>query len=193
MERMGVPQLRQTISVEDYLTGEPLSDIRHEYINGEVYAMAGGTANHNTISCNIVAAVHPHLRGKPCRVFMADMKARLLVHGSDIFYYPDVMVACDPRDTDPLFKRWPKLIIEIISPSTERVDRNEKLERYQTIPSLEEYVLVDQRHFSVTIYRRSSNWQQEIITGLDAILNLESIGLELPLALLYENVLLGEG
>lgn len=189
---MGVPNIKHAISVEDYLTGEPLSDIRHEYIDGEVYAMAGATANHNTISGNFFAALHGHLRGKSCRVFMADMKARLLVDGLDIFYYPDIMVTCDPRDTDPLFMRWPKLIIEVISQSTERVDRNEKLERYLTIPSLEEYVLVEQKRHTVTIYRRSHNWHQEVLTTLDAIVNLESIGLSIPVAQLYENVMLGE-
>jgi Uma2 family endonuclease len=190
---MGVPNLEPAISVEDYLTGEPLSEVRHEYIDGEVYAMAGGTANHNTIAGNFFAALHAHLRGKPCRVFMADMKARLLVDGLDIFYYPDIMVACDKRDTDPLFMRWPKVIIEVISQSTERVDRNEKLERYLTIPTLEEYVLVEQKRHTVTIYRRSQGWRQEVLTTLDAVVNLESIGLTLPVAQLYENVVLGEG
>ena len=190
---MGVANLQNSISVEDYLTGEPLSEVRHEYIDGEVYAMAGGSANHNTISGNFFAAIHAHLRGNPCRVFMADMKARLLIDGMDIFYYPDIMVACDKRDTDPLFMRWPKLIIEVISQSTERVDKNEKLERYLTIPTLEEYVLVEQKRHAVTVYRRSQSWQPEIYAALDSLVSLESIGLTLAVSQLYENVILSEG
>ena len=92
---MGIPHPRPFLSVEDYLNGEPLSDVRHDYIHGDVYAMAGATANHNTISLNCAAALHAHLRGKPCRVFMADMKVRMLVQQRDVFYYPDVVVGCD--------------------------------------------------------------------------------------------------
>lgn len=184
---MGIPHPRPFLSVEDYLNGEPLSDVRHDYIHGDVYAMAGATANHNLISGNAFAALHAHLRGKPCRVFMADMKVRMLVQQRDVFYYPDVVVGCDERDTDPLFLRFPKLVIEVSSPSTERLDSHEKFFTYTTIPTLEEYVLIDQSRPAVTLFRRSNGWKLELIEDPTAIVELHSVGLSLPLAQFYEN------
>src|SRR2546423_8717771 len=87
------------VTVGDYLSGELRSEVRHEYVGGSVYAMAGASEEHNAIAGNLFAALHAHLRGKPCRVFFVDMKVRLLITHTDIFYYPDLMVACDPRDT----------------------------------------------------------------------------------------------
>jgi Uma2 family endonuclease len=98
----------ESITAEDYLAGEKLAEVRHEFVAGCVYAMAGASEEHNLVSGNMFASLHTHLRGKRCRVFSADMKVRLCVSANDIFYYPDVMVACDPRDTDRYFKRFPK-------------------------------------------------------------------------------------
>src|SRR5438874_4588728 len=94
------------ISVEDYLAGEETSDIKHEYVDGVVYAMAGASKNHNRIAGNIYASLLQHLRGGPCRPFISDVKVRLEVLGEDVFYYPDVMVACDLRDTHRLFSSY---------------------------------------------------------------------------------------
>ena len=185
---MGVLHLRTKISVEEYLQGEPLSELRHEYVDGEVFAMAGGLLNHNTIALNAASELRTHLRGKPCRAFMADALVRVLAFQQDVFYYPDVMVGCDDRDTNAQFLRFPKLIIEVLSKSTERVDRNEKFLRYITIPTLEEYVLADQKCQAVTIFRRRLDWGQEVIEDPQGIVRLESVGLELPLAAFYENV-----
>ena len=185
---MGVLHLRTKISVEEYLQGEPLSELRHEYVDGEVFAMAGGLLNHNTIALNAASELRTHLRGKPCRAFMADALVRVLAFQQDVFYYPDVMVGCDDRDTNAQFLRFPKLIIEVLSKSTERVDRNEKFLRYITIPTLEEYVLADQKCQAVTIFRRRLDWGQEVIEDPQGIVRLDSVGLELPLAAFYENV-----
>ena len=185
---MGVLHLRTKISVEEYLQGEPLSELRHEYVDGEVFAMAGGLLNHNTIALNAASELRTHLRGKPCRAFMADALVRVLAFQQDVFYYPDVMVGCDDRDTNAQFLRFPKLIIEVLSKSTERVDRNEKFLRYITIPTLEEYVLAVQKCQAVTIFRRRLDWGQEVIEDPQGIVRLESVGLELPLAAFYENV-----
>ncbi len=185
---MGIPIQHKAISVEEYLRGEPLSEVRHEFIDGEVIAMAGGSRAHNAISLNFASELRQHLRGKPCEVFMADVKARVLAHQQDTFYYPDVMVGCDERDTNDLYLRFPKLIIEVLSESTERVDRNEKFLRYMTIPTLEEYVLAEQNRQAVTIFRRSKEWAKEEITDPDAFVNLESVGLTLPLAAFYMNI-----
>jgi len=96
---------REFISGEDYLTGEEVGEMKHEYVAGDVYAMAGITREHNEIAQNIAFAIRSHLRGSPCRVFISDIKVRLAAPGEDVFYYPDVMVGCDTRDTERLFLR----------------------------------------------------------------------------------------
>jgi Uma2 family endonuclease len=150
--------------------------------------MAGGSVRHNTICGNFFAELRAHLKGKPCKVFIADVKARILAFQQETFYYPDVMVGCDERDTHDQYRRFPKLIIEVLSESTERLDRREKLERYITIPTLEEYVLVEQQRPRVTIHRRKNEWKGETVEGLTTVLELESVGLSLPLAAFYEDV-----
>ena len=176
------------ISAEDYLDGEKVAEVRHEFVAGQVYAMAGASEEHNFISGNIFALLHAHLRGKRCRVFATDMKVRLYVSTTDIFYYPDVMVACDPRDTDRYFKRFPKVLIEVLSPDTERTDRREKLVSYTQIETLEEYVLVAQDKMEVTIFRRSNQWQPEIASQTEQHLRLRSLDFALPLSAVYEGV-----
>src|SRR5262245_33555661 len=121
--------------------------------------MAGASEEQNFIATNLLAALHAHLRGQPCRVFMADMKVRLFISSDDVFYYPDLMVACDARDTDRYFKRYPRVLIEVLSPETERTDRREKFLSYTGIETLEEYVLVAQDRQQVTLFRRSRQWQ----------------------------------
>ena len=130
-----------SLSVEDYLAGEPASEVRHEYLGGVVYAMAGASIEHNIISGNIYSSLRSHLRGKPCGAFMADVKLRLEFVSDDVFYYPDVMVACDPRDTDKFYKRFPKVLIEVMSESTERIDRREKRWSYQQIETRRAFAL----------------------------------------------------
>ena len=107
--RMQATQKVITLSVEEYLTGEPKGRDRHEYLGGVVYAMAGASEDHNLISLNLAFALRTHLRGRRCKVNVADVKVRLQISEEDVFYYPDVMVACDPRDTDPYFKRFPQV------------------------------------------------------------------------------------
>ena len=117
--------------------------------------MAGASSEHNIISLNVAFALRSHLRGKPCQVFVADVKVKVLIADEEIFYYPDVMVTCDPRDTDRYFKRFPKVLIEVLSPETQRVDRREKLSSYMQIETLEEYVLVAQDAMEVTVLCRA--------------------------------------
>lgn len=176
------------LSVEEYLEGEQFSEIRHEYIGGELYAMAGGSDAHNLISLTWASALRQHLRGGSCRVFMADVKARLLIASEDIFYYPDVMVACDSRDTDAYFKRFPKVLIEVLSETTERTDRREKFGSYIQIPTLEEYVLVAQDKMEVTIFRRSNQWNAEVFRLPEQEAHLVSLNFKLPLRDIYEGV-----
>jgi len=177
-----------SLTVEEYLAGEPASEVRHEYLGGTVYAMAGASVDHNTISLNLATSLRSHLRGKPCGAFMADVKVRLNLANDDIFYYPDVMVACDPRDTDKFFKRFPKVLIEVMSESTERIDRREKRWSYQQIETLEEYVLVAQDRMEVSVFRRANGWKPEVFNKLDQSLALASLEFSLPLSGVYEGV-----
>lgn len=178
----------QFISVEEYLEGEPLSEVRHEYIAGVVYAMAGTSIDHNLIASNVLLALRNHLAGKRCRVFMSDVKVRLEIGQDDVFYYPDVMVGCDPRDTEKFYLRHPKLIVEVLSESTERTDRREKLLSYMRIESLEAYVLVAQDRSEVTVFQRGRNWPAEVFKGREQSIHLASIDFTLPLSAIYEGI-----
>lgn len=176
------------LSVDDYLDGERYSEVRHEYLGGVVYAMAGASTEHNTVAGNLFVSLRSHLRGKPCRVFIADVKVRLQIGDEDIFYYPDVMVTCDPRDTDRYSSRFPKVLIEVLSPETERTDRREKFLSYTRLDSLEEYILVAQDKMEITVFRRSSQWKPELLNTGDRQLRLASLDFALPSGIIYEGV-----
>lgn len=176
------------VSVEDYLAGERRGEVRHEYIGGAIYAMAGASREHNAIGLNLASALRSHLRGGPWQVFMSDVKVRLRFAGEDVFYYPDVMVTCDPRETDRYFNRFPKVLIEVLSPETERTDRREKFLSYIQIETLEEYVLVAQDKMEVTVFRRGNQWQPEVRNRGDQQLGLISLDFMLSLGAIYEGV-----
>jgi Uma2 family endonuclease len=180
--------VRDFIKLEDYLAVESASEVKHEFIGGSLYAMSGASTEHNQIALNMAVALRTHLRGKPCRVFVSDVKVRLEVSGDDVFYYPDVMVGCDSRDTHRLYLRFPKLLVEIASESTERLDRREKLWAYQTIETLEEYVIVAQDRPEVTIFRRKNQWNPEVLNRLDQTAHLQSFDMALPLSAIYEGL-----
>lgn len=178
----------QFLSVEDYLAGETLSEVRHEYVAGEVFAMAGASKTHGRLTLRLGSLLDQALSSSNCAPFVSDMKVRLRLGLQDVFYYPDVVVTCDPADGDSHFLRFPKLIIEVLSPATERVDRREKLQAYITIPSLEEYVLVSQERFQIIIYRRRNDWAGQSLTALEDVLELESLNLKFTLGQIYENI-----
>ncbi len=180
------------ISVPDYLKGEQTSPIRHEYLGGQIFAMSGGSEEHNRIALNIASLLRFHLRGSGCKTFIADMKVNIAIakNTSDIFYYPDVMVTCHSQDTEKYYKTRPCLIVEVLSPATKNLDRREKRLNYQTLPSLQEYVLVSQEEMKVEVYRLNQvgNWSWEILGNSD-ILELKSVGLTLTMADIYDEVL----
>ncbi len=176
------------VTAEEYLAAEELSDVRHEYLGGVVYAMAGETRDHNQISQNLASSLREHLKGGPCRMYTSGVRVTFAMHTDDYYYYPDLIVTCDKRDTHPQFVLHPKLLIEVLSPSTERVDRREKLFAFMTIESLEEYVLVGQETKEVTVFRRAAGWASEKISGADASVTLASLELTVPLAAIYEGV-----
>jgi Uma2 family endonuclease len=170
-------------SVADYLDGELHSEVKHEYINGEVYAMVGATADHNTIAGNCFAWLHSRVK-PPCKVFMGEVKARVHTGTDDRFYYPDVMIACDQGDLDPYYRKEPCLIIEVLSDSTERRDRADKFFAYRKLPSLREYVLIAQDSYRVEVYRKSTQWDLEIYGGGQR-LRLDCAADELAVAEVY--------
>jgi Uma2 family endonuclease len=176
------------LSVEDYLRHEADGVVRHEYISGRVHAMSGSTVRHNIISRNLLTALHAHLRGGPCQAFMNDVKVRLAVNREDIFYYPDVMVACGDIRPELHYVRDPTLIVEVLSPSTESIDRREKLLNYPLIPTLQEYVLVAQDFREITLHRREEHWRPVVLTATAATVEFRSIRLTVPLAHIYEGV-----
>ena len=182
---VSVPQTR--ISAEQYLEDEERADVRHEYLGGLVYAMAGASDEHNTIAGNMFARLKGHLRGGPCRVYISDMKAR--VEAADVFYYPDILVTCDPNDNERYFKTRPTIIVEVTSPSTTVTDHREKWAAYQKLDSLCEYVLIAQDQIKVEVLKRQTTgtwWEHRVHP--DETLKLESIGFEIAVSEVYEGV-----
>ena len=180
--------IQELLSVEEYLEGEKLADVRHEYVAGQVYAMAGGTRNHNRIALNIASDLEQSLEGDPCQAYIGDVKVHVQSINDDSFYYPDVMVGCDPEDNHELYLDHPSVIVEVLSESTERIDRNEKFHAYRSIPSLMEYVLVSQKKKEVMVARRENDWRPEILNRVDGELALRSIGVSLSLSRIYRNI-----
>jgi len=182
---MGLAKLKPYLSVEEYLLGENDADVRREYIYGEVYAMAGSSDRHNRISFNIAKKIDDKLNfGSDCQVFMTDMK---LQADEKTFYYPDIFVACD--NPDSYFRREPILIVEVLSPSTESIDRREKLKVYRQIQTLQEYIIVAQDKKQVEIHRRTNGeWIKEILTDETDVLEMKSVDVNLALAEIYRGV-----
>lgn len=186
------PQQPLKMTVEEYLEWESQQEVRHEYVNGELFAMTGGTIPHNDIALNLYTALRPHLRLQGCRINVSDVKVE--VSPTSPYYYPDIIVSCDPRDLNARrFIQYPKLIVEVLSPGTEAKDRGEKFTYYQTIPSLQEYVLVDSEKVAVECYRRGEGrmWLYYPYQAGDVI-SLSSIEFECPIELLYEGVSFGD-
>ncbi len=182
-----VPKTADSISPEEYLESERLAEVRHEYVDGHVYAMVGASDDHNRIAGNIFAELLEKLRGHRCEAFINDMKVKIPPTFADVYYYPDVLVACDPTDNARYFRERPTVIIEVLSPETERTDRREKAIAYWQIPTVEAYVLVEQERRSATILRRAEpGWQSAVIEGPGSILRLPGIGVEIPLERIYE-------
>ena len=182
-----IPKAADSISPDEYLEGERLAEVRHEYVDGRVYAMAGASDDHNRIAGNLFAELRERLRGHRSEPFINDMKVKVPPAFADAYYYPDLLVACDPTDNARYFRERPAVIIEVLSPETERTDRREKAIAYRQIPTLEAYVLVEQERMTATILRRTEpGWQSEVAEGPGSILKLLCIGVEIPLERIYE-------
>lgn len=172
------------ISVEDYLEGEKIAEVRHEYVNGEVFAMTGTTKRHNRIALNLALSLRNALAGKPCRVYMENVKVHVKTAREERFYYPDLHVECRPFTDHDYYSEHPRLIVEVLSDSTEQGDRSDKFYAYRELASLEEYVLVAQDEQRVEVYRRAGGWDVAIY-GPQETVRLESIGANLAVAAIY--------
>ncbi len=187
---MNLPPRKTAFSPEDYLAWEREQTLKHEYVDGEVFAMGGASDAHVTTTGNLFAMLHAHLRGGPCRTYMADMK--LGIEAANSFFYPDILVSCDARDRAPEashVKRHPRLVVEVPSPSTEAYDRGNKFAAYRKVESLQEYVLVSPAERRIDTFRRDTtgHWVlYPVATGEE--LELTSVELRVPVELVFEGV-----
>jgi Uma2 family endonuclease len=180
---------RNLLAIADYLAGELDSPIKHEYLGGVVYAMAGTRNAHNIIATNIVGALYTRLRGQPGRPFNSDTKIRVRLATQVRFYYPDASVVCRPNPQTDSFQDDPAVLFEVLSRGTRRIDEGEKKDAYLTIPSLMAYVMLEQDTAAAVVFRRTEGgFVREVYEGLDAVLPLGEIGIDLPLAEIYEAV-----
>ena len=191
---------RLSMSPQEYLDWEADQDIKHEYENGKIIAMTGGTIPHSQIAANFSAILIPHLRGKGCKVAVSDAK---VITKSGKYYYPDVVVTCDNRDRFARdFLQHPCLIIEVLSPTTEARDRGIKQQHYMLIDTLQTYILITSDRPRVEIYHRRDDRAWEYLSIVieaktsfdtdfdidDPLIHIVSLDLKFPLSLLYENV-----
>ncbi|MDB9535109.1 Uma2 family endonuclease [Dolichospermum planctonicum CS-1226] len=179
---------RSYMSPLEYLEWEEQQDIKYEYINGEVFAMTGGTIPHNDIAFNLASGLKNHLKGSKCRVNIADAKVGISENGP--FTYPDVVVSCHPKDKKALkFIQFPSLVVEVLSPSTEAYDRGGKFQLYRRIPTLQEYVLISADKVGLDCFRLNDRglWELHPFVEGDDV-HLVSVDFTFPLSLVYEDV-----
>lgn len=187
-QRVGYALKPQRMTAEEFLAWDETQTIRHEFVRGEVFAMAGSEDNDNTVAGNLYVALRQRLRGTPCRVFAADVKLR--VEAADCFFYPDVMVTCGAADkAQRLIKREPVLVVEVLSPSTAAFDRGDKFADYRLLPTPAEYLLVDVNRRRCDLFRKGADglWVLHA-TGADEALRLDSVDLSVPPEALWADV-----
>ena len=175
------------VSVEEYLAGEAVAEQRHEYVEGRVFAMAGGKVRHSRISSRAQLALGRRLGAGPCEIFDSGTKIRVKSSGRTRFYHPDAMVVCDSNPDDDLFQDRPVLIVEVLSPSTRRTDEGEKRDAYLSLGSLKVLLLVEPDEPLVSVDRRGADgaFTRGFVDGDDAVIPLPELGMDLPLRELY--------
>ena len=174
-------------TLEDYLGVEEMSGVRHEFVDGQIFAMAGGTPEHAALSASAVVLLGSKLRGKPCRPYSADLRIRVLATG--LATYPDAAVICGEPVRDPSSPTHvtnPTVIVEVLSPSTEEYDRGEKREHYQQIEALREYVLISQKQRRVEVFRRVENGWTHHVFDAGSTIDIPSLGIALSTDELYD-------
>ena len=177
------------VTAEDYLAGEASARHKHEYVDGFVHLMAGGSFNHNLIATNAIGDLHSQLTGTPCRVLNSDSKVHIKSASRTRFYYPDVTVVCGENIRADVYQDRPSVIVEVLSPSTRRIDDGEKREAYLHLESLATYVLLEQSFPAAVVYhRRGTVFQRTEFAGLEVMLPLPGIKAILSLATVYAEV-----
>ena len=181
------------LSTADYLDQDANSPLKREFVDGEVYAMAGASRQHNLLVTNLVWRAREATKSQAgCQVFAADMKVQVAARNS--FYYPDVAGCCDPEDRDERFLTRPCFIIEVLSPSTASIDRREKRAAYATLKSLQDYLIVNQSRMIVEIYRRAGDtWLASVATEPEDVVEISCLDLRLSLKEIYDGVDLSLG
>jgi Uma2 family endonuclease len=177
------PDDREHLSVDDYLAREAASPFRHEFVGGVMHLMAGGTKRHNLVAGRVFVALSSRASEAGCQAYMSDVRLRVL----DRFYYPDVMLACEDESAGDEFDvTEPCVLVEVLSPSTAGIDRREKMAAYLTIPSLQQYLIVDHDRNEVEIHVRAveGRWTTHRVSG-DATIEIRCINLELSLATVF--------
>jgi len=195
---MALPVEKRRYTIAEYLELEAKSQTKNEFHNGEILAMAGGSYSQSKIKTNLVATLHRLLRGRECSPLDSDMRVRTGPHAN--YVYPDALILCgepefDPEDRNHTTILNPKVIIEVLSDSTEAYDRGEKFSLYREIELLEEYVLVAQRSPRIEVFHRhpDGSWLFTHFSGIEAIAKIRCVGIELPLRDVYEGLDIGGG
>jgi Uma2 family endonuclease len=176
------------MTLEEFFEFDEQSPFRHEFINGIVFAMLGPSLNHNLIINNLEAPIRNHLKQGPCKAFTSEVKLVIRGATNEVVYSPDLIVDCRSDTRDPCFVQDPKLLVEVLSPSTQLIDRREKLQNYRLIDSVEEYVIISQDEYRVVVYPRAERWKPRVYAGLDTAVELRSIDLAVPMTDLYLDV-----
>ncbi len=171
------------ISEEEYLAAELISDIRHEYMDGAIYAMAEASRNHEKIVGTLYCQLRNHLHATASETFASNLKIKI----GNKFFYPDAMVVCDEQTANDYYTEAPTLIVEVLSKSSRRMDETTKRNAYQSLPSLQEYVLIEQDFVDVEVCRKSAGWVSQHYFWGDTV-DFEAIGLTLTVAEIYERV-----
>ena len=184
---MNLKYKAEYISEQQYLEDEKSREIKHEYINGEIYAMSGKSKTHNIITGNVWAALMRHLDGMHCIPFSSDIKVKIESQNDSCFFYPDVVVACEDENSDDYYTENPLIIVEVLSKSTRRFDQTGKFTFYKTIPSLQEYVLIEQDFAEIEVCRRNNHWVSDRYFLGDDV-TFESIGLIMSVEAIYKRV-----
>lgn len=177
------------LTLDEYMEFEEQSSFRHEYVNGIVHAMSGPSIAHVRITGELFFAVKAHLRGSACEPFVPDAKLLIRSETDELVYYPDLVVACNREEWGTNYVCNPKLVVEILSPSTKHIDRREKAMSYRRVDSIEEYVLLEQDEHKVIVHRRAENWKPHTYTGPQAVAEFRCIDLSVPLDRIYGGTL----
>jgi len=175
------PESLPRMTPEQFLRYEQQQEIKHELVDGYLYAMTGASDRHEEIALNLAGALNAHLKNRGCRAYKGDLKLRI----ADDFYYPDVFVRCSDSRGDPYFKTDPLIIAEVLSPATQRYDRGDKRLAYTSLPSLQTYLLLAQDRPEITLYDRAAFDQPIVLKGTSATLQLTAIDFSITLAELY--------